>query len=68
MTDNKQIIAYTRASADLFHYGHLRLLKKAKRNDLINTKETAEMPLKEALLNRFVIHRAGKKFLTAVAG
>ena len=30
MADNQKIIAYTRASADIFHYGHLRLFKKAK--------------------------------------
>ena len=40
---------------------------KAKRNDLVETKETTKVALEEALLNRFVIHRACKKFLTAVA-
>jgi len=30
MTKGKRTIAYTRASADIFHYGHLRLFKKAK--------------------------------------
>ncbi|HJM16920.1 MAG TPA: sulfite reductase subunit alpha [Candidatus Poseidoniia archaeon] len=40
---------------------------KAKRNDSVTTKETGETTLENALLNRFVIHRSGKKFLTAVA-
>jgi sulfite reductase (NADPH) flavoprotein alpha-component len=40
---------------------------KAKKNDSIITKETGETTLENALLNRFVIHRAGKKFLTVVA-
>ena len=40
---------------------------KAKKSDPINTKETGDTTLENALLNRFVIHRAGKKFLTAVA-
>ena len=31
MTKSKRTIAYTRASADIFHYGHLKLFKKAKR-------------------------------------
>ena len=40
---------------------------KAKRNDSVTTKETGETTLENALLNRFVIHKSGKKFLTAVA-
>ena len=40
---------------------------KAKRSDPIDTKETGETTLENALLNRFVIHRSGKKFLTVVA-
>jgi len=39
---------------------------KAKRSDLINTKDTGEVTIEHALLNRFVIHRASKKFLTVV--
>ncbi len=39
---------------------------KARRDDLINTKETGETTLEKALLHRFTIHRAGKKFLSAV--
>ena len=39
---------------------------KAKRSELVNTKDTGEVTIEHALLNRFVIHRAGKKFLTAV--
>ena len=35
---------------------------KAKRSDLVNTKETGEVTIEHALLNRFVIHRASKKF------
>ena len=39
---------------------------KAKRSDIVNTKETGEVTIEHALLNRFVIHRASKKFLTVV--
>jgi len=39
---------------------------KAKRSDIIDTKETGETTLDEALLHRFTIHRAGKKFLSCV--
>ena len=38
----------------------------ARRSVIINTKETGEIELFDALLNRFTIHRAGKKFLSAV--
>ena len=38
----------------------------ARRKDLINTKETGETTLENALLHRFTIHRAGKKLLSAV--
>jgi sulfite reductase (NADPH) flavoprotein alpha-component len=36
------------------------------RNILIKTKDVKETTIEEALLHRFTIHRAGKKFLTAV--
>jgi len=39
---------------------------KAKLDDIIETKETGKITIKEALLHRFTIHRAGKKFLSAV--
>lgn len=39
----------------------------AKRSDLIESKDTGETTLENALLHRFTIHRAGKKFLMAVA-
>lgn len=38
----------------------------AKKNTVVETKETGEIELYDALLNRFTIHRAGKKFLSAV--
>jgi len=36
------------------------------RKTIIKTKDVEETTLEEALLHRFTIHRAGKKFLTAV--
>ena len=39
----------------------------ARRSDLIDSKDTGETTLENALLHRFTIHRAGKKFLMAVA-
>ena len=39
---------------------------KAKKKDTIGTKEIGQTTLEHALLHRFTIHRAGKKFLTAV--
>ena len=50
----------------------ITLLKKflffigAKKDVIIETKETGKIELFDALLNRFTIHRAGKKFLSAV--
>ena len=38
----------------------------AKKNTIIETKDTGEITLENALLHRFTIHRAGKKFLSAV--
>ena len=38
----------------------------AKKDIIVETKETGEIELFDALLNRFTIHRAGKKFLSAV--
>ena len=40
---------------------------KAKRRDTVETSETGKVTLENALLNRFIINRAGKKFLVAVA-
>ena len=39
---------------------------KAKSNDMIDNKEVGQTTLEKALLHRFTIHRAGKKFLSAV--
>ena len=39
---------------------------RAKRNDLVSTGDVEETTLENALTHRFVIHRAGKKFLTMV--
>jgi len=38
----------------------------AKKSTIIETKDTGEITLENALLHRFTIHRAGKKFLSAV--
>ena len=38
----------------------------AKKSVIVETKETGKIELFDALLNRFTIHRAGKKFLSAV--
>ena len=40
---------------------------KAKRKDIVETSETGKVTLENALLNRFIINRAGKKFLVTVA-
>ncbi|MBA60342.1 MAG: sulfite reductase subunit alpha [Euryarchaeota archaeon] len=40
---------------------------KAKRKDIVETSEMGKVTLENALLNRFIINRAGKKFLVAVA-
>ena len=39
---------------------------RAKRRDKVSTGDVEETTLEKALLHRFVIHRAGKKFLTMV--
>ena len=39
---------------------------RAKRSDLVSTGDVDETTLEKALLHRFVIHRAGKKFLVMV--
>ena len=39
---------------------------RAKRGDLVSTGDVEETSLEKALLHRFVIHRAGKKFLVMV--
>ena len=39
---------------------------RAKRNDLVSTGDVEETTVENALTHRFVIHRAGKKFLTMV--
>ena len=40
---------------------------KANRKDTIEDKEIGKTTLENVLLNKFIIHRAGKKFLSAVA-
>ena len=39
---------------------------RAKRNDLVSTGDVDETTLENALMHRFVIHRAGRKFLAMV--
>ena len=39
---------------------------RAKRRDKVSTGDVEETTLEKALLHRFVIHRAGKKFITMV--
>ena len=41
---------------------------RAKRRDKVSTGDVKETTLEKALLHRFVIHRAGKKFLAMVHG
>lgn len=40
---------------------------KANRNDTVEDKEIGKTTLENVLLNKFIIHRGGKKFLSAVA-